>query len=190
MTKQQLRQKYLALRRSLSPREVSGFSLQILHQFQKHFHLKPGQKVHIFLPIAKFREIDTLPFIEWFWQNGQQVFVPKVVRDQMISLEITEKTTLALSEWGIPEPAGEVSESCNFDFVLTPLVYADGNGHRIGYGKGFYDRFFESLSTPTVKIGLSIFRPNEIITNVGPHDIRLDYLMTPDATLSFGTAAG
>lgn len=125
MTKQQLRQHYLALRRAFSPKDISRFSLQILAQFQQNFDLKPGQKVHIFLPIAKFHEIDTRPFIEWFWQNGQRVFVPKVVGNEMISLEIMPETPLHLSEWGIPEPAGEVSEEWDFDFVLTPLVYAD-----------------------------------------------------------------
>ena len=73
----------------------------------------------------------------------------------------------------------------DFDYVLTPLLYCDRSGNRVGYGKGFYDGFFETVNSKTLKIGLNFFGPNEIIDDIWKNDIPLDYLITPTEVLSF-----
>ncbi len=69
------------------------------------------------------------------------------------------------------------------------MLYCDYKGNRVGYGKGFYDSFFETLSEETKKIGVNYFNPEEIIDDVWENDIPLDYLVTPDAVLSFSEAS-
>lgn len=185
MLKTELRKIYLEKRKALSHDEVLLFSEQIFKQFLLYFSLKQVQHVHVFLPIKKFNEIETRFFIEYFWDKGVSVYVPKVVNGKIISLPYTPETTLIENSWGILEPEGNQSSDVTFDIVLTPLLYADTKGNRIGYGKGFYDAFFTSLPYKPVKIGLSFFKPKEQIEDVSKDDIQLNYLVTPEETLSF-----
>ena len=70
--------------------------------------------------------------------------------------------------------------------MITPLLYCDNQGNRVGYGKGFYDSLFENMSSNAQKIGVNFFNPDEIVDDVWEGDIPLDYLVTPTAVLSFG----
>ena len=71
-------------------------------------------------------------------------------------------------------------------FGFPPLLYCDDSGNRVGYGKGFYDGFFENLDKDVKKIGVNFFPPKENIEDVFQKDVPLDYLVTPVEVLSFG----
>ena len=71
------------------------------------------------------------------------------------------------------------------DMVITPLVYCDKKGNRIGYGKGFYDRFLSKINRNALKVGVGIFTPDEEIIDVSPADVALDYLVTSSEVFSF-----
>jgi 5-formyltetrahydrofolate cyclo-ligase len=75
------------------------------------------------------------------------------------------------------------------DVVFIPLLAFDEKGNRVGYGKGFYDRFLAKCRPETVKIGLSFFEATPEITDVSPDDIRLDWCVTPEKVYSFSAAA-
>ena len=115
-----------------------------------------------------------------------RVFVPKIVKGKLISIEINKETPLLKNSWGIKEPAG--NDDCDikdFDLIITPLLYSDQLGNRVGYGKGFYDRFFSEINPDAAKIGVSFFPPNETIEDVSAYDVPLNYLVTPTEVLSF-----
>lgn len=186
MLKAELRKKYMQKRKALSINEAFLLSEKILNHFLDYFKPEKGQKVHVFMPIKKFNEVDTRIFIDAFLEKGIRVFVPKVVADDLIPVEITENTVFETSSWGISEPvSSEDSGELHFDFVLTPLLYCDHKGNRVGYGKGFYDGFFQSISAASKKIGANYFSPDESIDDVWENDIPLDYLVTPTEVLSF-----
>ncbi len=186
MLKAELRKEYMHKRKALSDDEAFFLSEKIFENFISYFKPLPGQKVHIFIPIQKFREIDTKLFIDYCLSRNIRVFVPKVVQTELISVEIFTDTHYEINPWGISEPvADEDSGISDFDFVITPLLYCDRKGNRVGYGKGFYDGFFENVSAGTKKIGVNYFNPDENIDDVRKNDIPLDYLVTPDAALSF-----
>lgn len=190
MLKAELRKEYMQKRKALSDDKAFFLSEKIFGNFTDYFKPLPGQKVHIFIPIQKFREIDTKLFIDYFLSRNIRVFVPKVVNTKLISVEIFNDTHYEVNTWGISEPVSdEDSGISDFDFVITPLLYCDGKGNRVGYGKGFYDGFFENVSVDTKKIGVNYFNPDENIDDVWDHDIPLDYLVTPDAVLSFSGAS-
>lgn len=65
------------------------------------------------------------------------------------------------------------------EVVFIPLLAYDKNGNRIGYGKGFYDRFLDKCSTETIKIGLSFFDQEQHIIDVSENDVKLNYCVTP-----------
>jgi 5-formyltetrahydrofolate cyclo-ligase len=186
MLKAELRKKYTQKRKALSTDEAFLLSENIFQHFIDYFKPIPGQKVHVFIPIEKFKEIDTQLFITYFLSRNIRVFVPKIVDAKLISVEIFKDTKFDMNHWDISEPvSNEDSEVLDFNYVITPLLYCDDKGNRVGYGKGFYDGFFENLSSDTKKIGVNYFNPDENIDDVWENDIPLDYLVTPTEVLSF-----
>lgn len=189
MLKADLRKKYMQKRKALSTDEAFSLSEKIFANFLEYFKPVSGQKVHIFIPIEKFREINTFIFIQYFLEHHIRVFVPKVT-DRLISIEISEDTEFVTNNWGISEPLSHAdSGEHHFDYVITPLLYCDRNGNRIGYGKGFYDAFFQSISSDSKKIGVNYFNIDEVINDVWENDVPLDYLITPTEVLSFFNAS-
>ena len=186
MKKSDLREKYLKKRESFSKEQVLSLSEKIFRNFTDNFKLSENQKVHCFLSIPEKGEVDTQLFLNEFFKRDIRVFVPKIYRKKLISVEITAETPLLKNSWGIREPeSNEDSGETNFDFVITPLLYCDHQGNRVGYGKGFYDGFFETVNVKTLKIGLSFFSPEEEINDLRENDVPLDYLITPAEVLSF-----
>lgn len=188
MKKSELRKKYVEKRKSLSEKEIFELSHAIFENFTSHFKPLSNHKIHLFIPIEKFKEINTQIFIDFFLSRKIEIFVPKIVDTKLISVQIFEDSKFETNNWGISEPiSNEDSGILDFDFVITPLLYCDFKGNRVGYGKGFYDSFFETVSTKTKKIGVNYFNPDENIDDVWENDIPLDYLVTPTAVLSFFT---
>lgn len=186
MKKSEIRKIYLEKRKNLSQDEVFLLSERIFENFINFFKPVLNQKVHIFVPIEKFKEINTQIFIDYFLSRNIKVFVPKIVDTKLISVEIFSDTQFETNNWGISEPvSNEDSEVLDFDFVITPLLYCDFKGNRVGYGKGFYDQFFENISKNSKKIGVNYFNPDDIIDDVWENDIPLDYLVTATDVLSF-----
>lgn len=186
MRKSEIRKVYLEKKESLTETEVLTLSAKIFHNFISEFSLEANQKIHCFLSIPEKGEVDTSLFLNYFFEHKIRVFVPKIVKVKLIALEINNDTPLIQNAWGIKEPAG--NEDCgvkDYDFVITPLLYADQFGNRVGYGKGFYDRFFSEINPKAKKIGVSFFPPQENVEDVSEFDIPLNYLITPTETLSF-----
>lgn len=186
MKKAEIRRLYLEKKASLSDSEIYARSEQIFKNFISHFSLQENQKIHCFLSIPEKGEVDTSLFLDFLFENNIRVFVPKIVNGKMISQEIMKETPLVKSQWGIEEPIGD--EDCgvkDYDFIITPLLYCDGKGNRVGYGKGFYDQFFETIHPDCLKIGVGLFEPSTQIDDVWEKDIPLNYLVTPIEVLSF-----
>lgn len=190
MLKAELRKKYIQKRKALSIDEAFLLSEKVFKNFIEYFKPSQNQKIHIFIPIEKFREVNTQIFFSYFLSRKIRVYVPKIVDTRLISVEIFTDSKFELNNWGISEPVSDEDSSIlDFDFVITPLLYCDRQGNRVGYGKGFYDGFFEKVSEETKKIGVNYFNPEENIDDVWENDIPLDYLVTPDAVLSFSGAS-
>ena len=99
---------------------------------------------------------------------------------------LTDSTKLVKNSYNIPEPVDGIQISTEqIDVVFIPLLAFDKTGHRIGYGKGFYDRFLANCKPETLKIGLSFFKAE--ITNFDylSSDIGLNYCITPNKNYKF-----
>lgn len=185
MLKKDLRKIYLEKRMTLSKDEVNFLSEKIFEKFILQFNVIENHKVSIFLPISKFNEINTLEFIKFLWTKKVNVFIPKIIVKDLISVKFTPETILIENSWGILEPLSNQNEETVFDYVITPLLYCDSFGNRVGYGKGFYDKFFQTINSDAKKIGVNYFAPTDIIDDISELDVKLDYLITPDEILSF-----
>ncbi len=186
-SKTELRKKYLEKRKSLSDIEIKGFSEKIFNRVKEYFDLEKINNIHIFISSEKLKEVKTNEFIKFLWEREKMVFIPKVSGKELLCCELVKETILKPNAWGIGEPKGKsISlDSVSIDMVITPLVYCDKKGNRIGYGKGFYDRFLSKINRNALKVGVSIFTPNEEIIDISPEDIALDYLVTSSEVFSF-----
>jgi 5-formyltetrahydrofolate cyclo-ligase len=91
---------------------------------------------------------------------------------------LTPSSELALNRWGIPEPtAAEIVPERELDWILVPLLCFDRRGHRVGYGKGFYDRFLASCRADARKVGVSLLPPADCIGDVNQFDVPLDFCL-------------
>jgi 5-formyltetrahydrofolate cyclo-ligase len=88
--------------------------------------------------------------------------------------------------FNIPEPTSkEKIESSNLNVLLLPLLAFDNKGFRVGYGKGFYDKYLNRSSMDLVKIGVSLFEDPIEIDDVNEFDIKMDYCVTPNQIFKF-----
>lgn len=185
MLKAELRKIYLARRKSFLPEEIRRKSLQIAGNFFQNFDLRQIRFLHCFLPIERFNEIDTYLIFHRIWRDFPQIetLVPRVnsKKNEIESLKFTPETGLVQNSWQIYEPAhDEFVEAEKIDLVLVPLLCFDERGYRVGYGKGFYDKFLSRCGKNCLKIGLNYFPPVAEIEDVYKYDVKLDFCVTPE----------
>ena len=188
MTKQQLREKYLQQRKSLSKTTLAEISKNITTSLSSYFDFSTKYAVHCYLSIQKQNEIDTSGIIENLSKANVKIAISKSNFDtmQLDNYWLREDTRLELNKVGVPEPInGEKAEN-KYDLIITPLLIFDKEGYRIGYGKGFYDRFLATIPN-TIKVGLCCFEPVDKIPDTDKLDIALDFCITPQSVYNFSS---
>ena len=187
MKKPDLRQKYKALRQALSNDQIEDFSLAIANQLLK-LDIWNYSFYHLFLTIEEQKEINTEYILNILAGKDKNIVISKSnFRDySMTHYLLTDGTKIIKSDYNIPEPVDGIEiKSSQLDVVFIPLLTFDKEGHRIGYGKGFYDRFLANCQPETLKIGLSFFEVEEGIFETSDNDVKLDYCVTPNQALHF-----
>lgn len=187
MRKLEIRKQFLQKRKELSPLELEPLNKNIAELF---FSLLPSAvfTVHIYLPIQSKNEVDTWPIIRRLWALGINTLVPVIdpETDTLKSYLLTPETKLFVNDWQIPEPVnGAFVDRQVIDLVVLPLLSFNDQGFRVGYGKGYYDKFLASFQHECLKIGLSYFGPITGITDLHDADIPMDYCITPEKVFKF-----
>jgi 5-formyltetrahydrofolate cyclo-ligase len=190
MSKQDLRKEFLQKRKALAKTEVDVFSKQIHDWFFRNFPVHAYATIHTFLPIKRNNEIDTYLIINTLQKDfATDIVIPRSHEDGTMShYLLTKDTVFEENKWGISEPSqvGSLQYSVfNIDLVLIPLLCFDKKGFRVGYGKGYYDRFLAECRPNVLKIGLSIFEPIDEISDITDFDVQMDYCITPNKIWSF-----
>ena len=190
MNKSELRKIYLAKQKNLSAFERKQKSEQIADISFANFGLSEIKILHCFLPIEKFNEIDTNLIFERIWREFPHIetLAPRVnfQTGELENLKFAAETELVKNAWEIFEPShNEIIETEKIDLVLIPLLCFDLRGLRVGYGKGFYDRFLKKCRADCLKIGLSYFSPGEEISDARDFDVKLDFCVTPETVWQF-----
>ncbi len=184
MDKETLRKTYLAKRKALSPEEWRRAS-DILFEQVKSSEVIGDGPVHIFLPIEKFREVDTWPIIHWLWEQGKGTItsVTNIKDGTLAHVWFDANTQFETDKWGIPEPVGaRPADPSACTALFVPLLVADKKGNRIGYGKGFYDGFLASLPKKCKMVGLSLLPLVEETIAADPHDVPLDMVISVEVS--------
>lgn len=187
MTKEECRKYFKQRRQEISPGQLRLASEKIADLLFKHFNFE-GKTFSIFLPIERQKEINTYIIIEKAIALGATVAIPKA---NFESLEIKNYTfnssdPLVISAYGIPEPKeGKVVSNQKLNMVFIPLLAVDQRGYRVGYGKGFYDRFLRKCPSNCTFIGLHLFDLVDSISDIDEFDIPLHFCITPEKIIRF-----
>ncbi|MAW95816.1 MULTISPECIES: 5-formyltetrahydrofolate cyclo-ligase [unclassified Leeuwenhoekiella] len=185
-SKAEYRKKYKDLRKQLTSEEREEASLQIANQLLS-LDIWQHEFYHIFLPIIKLGEINTEYTLNILSGKDKNVVLSKSNFEQlsMTHYLLTDNLVIKPNAWGIPEPQNGLEiKAQQLDVIFIPLLACDLNGNRLGYGKGFYDRFLANCKPGALKIGLNYFEP-EISLPHNTEDIPLTHCITPQNTYCF-----
>lgn len=189
MKKQELRKIYKEKRHALSVHDIEKFNDLILIHFQKS-ELPFVNCVHTYLASLKQAEPDTAKIIRFleFKNPSLKIVIPKVDfhSEDMKHYHFDKEMELIENIFGIDEPkeGKQVSEK-EIDMILIPLLAFDKRGYRVGYGKGYYDKFLSKCRPDAIKFGLSFFDPVDEIIDINTFDIPLNYCVTPHQLYAF-----
>ncbi|MDA9069791.1 5-formyltetrahydrofolate cyclo-ligase [Algibacter sp.] len=187
MTKKELRKTYKAHRKDLSENQIEDLSLAISNQLLK-LPIWDNSFYHIFLAIEEQKEVNTDYVLNILSGKDKNILISKsdFETGNMTHFLLTDSTLIKKNDYNIPEPIDGIEISNDkIEVVFVPLLAFDTKGNRVGYGKGFYDRFLANCKPETVKIGLSFFDPEDEINDIFESDVRLDYCVTPNKNYAF-----
>jgi 5-formyltetrahydrofolate cyclo-ligase len=179
MPKRSLRSQLLAERRALSHEEwlVSSRSAQL----NLLSLLEYSQAECIALYAAVHQEVDTTGIFAAAVESGKLLLYPAICGKQIVFRQVMMLDSLQEGVLGIPEPCPKdiEQEADGADLIVVPGVAFDLSGHRIGYGKGYYDRFLDHPERKACLIGLCHdFQLIDGAIPVDRHDVQMDIIVT------------
>lgn len=174
--KAELRAKLKQIRAAI-PAEIRADQSQAIQQ--KLTNLDEIQTAQsLFLFISYGNEVHTHDLLKYFLKQGKTLAVPKILPEKtMIAVPFSRWEELIPGELGILTPAGDKSCSDNFDVVITPGLGFTLAGHRIGYGRGYYDKWFASHPASHI---IAVCFEQQIMDKlpVDDYDIKVDMIVT------------
>lgn len=187
MTKADLRTIYKQKRAKLTPEIIESESLKIANQLLK-LPVWEYEFYHLFLSITEQNEVNTDYILNILSGKDKHIIVSKsdFKASKMTHYLLTDNTIIKKNNYNIPEPFNGIQIDTNkIEVVFVPLLAFDKQGHRVGYGKGYYDCFLSECKPEIIKIGLSFFEAENEIKNTFEADIKLDYCVTPSHVYGF-----
>ena len=189
MLKKQARRLYKAKRSELSATERIRWDDLILINFQT-IELPFLDYVLSFYPMEEKNEVNTFILTEYlrFKNPSLQICYPKTnfADHSMKAIAAAADAAFEGNEFNIPEPAGgDVIQAEQIELVIVPMLICDNEGHRVGFGKGFYDRYLTECRDDCIKVGVSYFEPIDKIDDAGEFDVPLDFCITPGKVYVF-----
>jgi len=179
--KKELRRRLHEVRDSLSPDQVKEFSESIHQNINRLDDFRQARRVHVYLPIARQNEVDTMPIATELLENGRTVIVPITQFDDhsLRHVQLERLDNLVVNKWKVPEPPEPHDNSVlptDLDIVLVPMLGGDTQGNRLGYGRGYYDRFLKQVRCPKVGLLFECCLVKQVPAE--EHDVVLDYIVT------------
>ncbi|MCP3660830.1 MAG: 5-formyltetrahydrofolate cyclo-ligase [Bacteroidetes bacterium] len=187
MNKEILRKDYLNKRQKLSKEEYDKKNKNILNLFIKHFIISSKTKLHIYLSRNETKEVDTWQILKEIEKKEPLVCVPKINSNfELINCILNKNTILEKNIFKIEEPIKyKILNPKKLHLIIVPAIICDKRGFRIGYGKGYYDRFLRTCDKNALKIALTFFEPLKQIDDININDISMNYNITPNGIIKF-----
>lgn len=189
MLKSAIRTDYHQLRLNLAESEFEQLSHQIVGIFGA-IDFPPPDIFLSYYPLVNRREFNVSRCDELVFAKNPlaKIAWPKTdpSGNNMEAHVLEEHGLFAKNKYNILEPIGDHSiPPESVDLVFVPLLAFDKKGYRVGYGKGYYDRYLNRCRPSVIKIGFSFFDPVEVIDDINEFDVPLDYCVTPSNLYEF-----
>ena len=182
--KKELRRKILNTRRKISPFSRQVASKKILDTLTQLSRLRKASRVHCY--VGQPDEPDTLPILEWLLKQEIQLAVPcvdsqnpELQHSQLSSIESLEKGNFGILD--VPSNQRIDVDLTELELVLIPGIAFDLSGGRLGYGRGYYDRFLEK--TGAFRIGVCFGAQMVDQVPMESHDKRMQALVSEQGYL-------
>lgn len=188
--KKVLRKEILTKRKNLDTAEKENMDKKILDRFFESKYYKEAKKIFIY--ISYDSEIDTIKIIDKAFKDGKKIYVPRTEFESrlMDAVEITSFDNLIKSSYGILEPSINTPyiNPNELDLIVVPGVAFDRKGGRMGYGAGFYDRYFKKINKDNIEriTKLALAYDFQVLKEVpmSAQDVPVDYIITEKEFIS------
>lgn len=189
MTKKEARKIFKQKRDEISATDRMKWDDLILIQFQT-LDIPFIDYALSFYPIDEYKEINTFIITEYlrFQNPALHICYPKMKNNsvEMDAVVCSVDTAFEANSYGILEPLEtEIAPPALIDIILIPLLAFDERGYRVGYGKGYYDRYLKECRDDCLKVGLSYFEAVDKIDDAADYDVPLDFCITPQKVYAF-----
>ncbi|MFO7799000.1 5-formyltetrahydrofolate cyclo-ligase [Rhodohalobacter sp.] len=177
--KKSLRKFYQQRRMQIPKPQLVSLNTAIFDKAVSLKEFKEADAIHIYASMSERNEVDTFSIMEYALRNKKRVIVPIMMEaGKLKHCEIDSTSSLKKNSWGVPEPVDQkLLDQINPDVIFVPMLAGDLQKNRLGYGKGYYDRFL--ASTNSVKAGLLFEKQlSDEPIPVDSYDVPLDMLIT------------
>lgn len=175
--KKEIRKKYLAIRKNIINREEK--TKEILDRLLNDSTYQKANTIALFKSFNF--EVDTNSIIDISLSNNKVVALPRIEQDEIVFYKIDSKSILVKNKYKIEEPISKKDnyiEKENIDLVIVPGLCFDRSGNRLGYGKGFYDRFLSGTSIRTIAICFDEQLLDEGLLPASNSDVKIEEIIT------------
>lgn len=175
MTKSELRYRIRSEKTKYNNAVLQKMSDNIINKLLADSDVLSSQHIMLYYPLAD--EVNTKPLIDSLYAMQKTIYLPVTVGDSIVLRTYEGREKMSCGAFGIMEPTTEdVVLSCDQLVVLVPGVAFDMAGHRLGRGRGYYDRWFASYNStiPMIKIGICF--PFQMMPEIpyDTHDVMMD----------------
>lgn len=189
MLKKEARKLFIEKRNEITASQKMKNDDLILIQLQT-IELPFLDNVMSFYSIEEKKEVNSFAITSYllFRNPSMVISYPRMVPGEIKMDAVISNADAAFTtnEFGIIEPMGnEILPPSELQLILVPLLAIDKHGNRVGYGKGYYDRFLSECNDDCIKIGLSYFEPVDIIDDANEFDVPLNLCITPEQVYVF-----
>ena len=175
--KKEIRKKYLAIRKNIINREEK--TKEIVDRLLNDSTYQKANTIALFKSFNF--EVDTNSIIDISLSNNKVVALPRIEQDEIVFYKINSKSVLVKNKYKIEEPISKKDnyiEKENIDLVIVPGLCFDRSGNRLGYGKGFYDRFLSGTSIRTIAICFDEQLLDEGLLPASNSDVKIEEIIT------------
>lgn len=189
MLKKEARNYFKQKRCTISQSHKMKWDDLLLIQFQS-IELPFLDFVLSYYPIEQNNEVNTFLITDYlhFRNPNLHICYPKTnLKDgSMQAIVCSADSIFEANAYNVPEPLDhKIADPTSLDLIILPMLAFDESGNRVGYGKGFFDRYLKECREDCIKVGFSYFEPLDSIDDANEFDVPLDFCITPQRTYVF-----
>lgn len=186
MPKQNIRQKMLGIRSAMSNAEWESSSKAAQERLVSIEPFIMAASVALYSPIMN--EVDTAIILDACLKAGKKVFFPAVIENGIEFRQVLSPGQMVSGRFGIMEPPASGTERPELELMVIPGLAFDLNGHRLGFGKGYYDRYLADLSGELPLLA-GICHDFQLLDSLPSesHDIKMDFIVTGGRLVDCGS---